>query len=278
MPSARLGLPLALRRWLGVGRSLRQYYGGGLERRQGLDRLHARFVGSGDLAFDIGSHVGDRIASLRRLGVRVVAVEPQPHLATTLRMLYGRDPGVTIVEAAIGAAEGAMDLHLNLDNPTVTTGSDAFIAAAQGADGWRGQRWEARVQVPRTTLDTLVEHFGLPRFVKIDVEGLEAAVLRGLARPVPSLSFEFTTIQRHIALQALAECERLGGYRYNAALGESGRFVHGHWLDAAAIGTWLERLPNPANSGDVYAVRADASSRSGSSHRSPTKIHGMCAG
>jgi len=34
--------------------------------------------------------------------------------------------------------------------------------------------------------------------------------------------------------------------------------VHGRWLDAAAIGTWLERLPYAANSGDVYAIRADA--------------------
>ncbi len=258
MDSARLGLPLALRRWLGVGRSLRQYYGGGRERRQRLDRLHARFVGAGDLAFDIGSHVGDRIASLRRLGVGVVAVEPQPHLAMTLRLLFGRDPDVEIIEAAIGADEGTVNLHLNLDNPTVATTSDAFIAAARGAEGWREQRWEAQIQVPCTTLDALIARFGLPRFVKIDVEGLEAEVLLGLNHPVPTLSFEFTTIQRHVALQALAECERLGGYRYNVALGESGRLVHGSWLDAAAIGTWLERLPHAANSGDVYAIRADA--------------------
>jgi FkbM family methyltransferase len=223
-----------------------------------LDRLHARFVGAGDLAFDIGSHVGDRIASLRRLGVGVVAVEPQPHLAMTLRLLFGRDLDVEIIEAAIGADEGAVNLHLNLDNPTVATTSDAFIAAARGAEGWREQRWEAQIQVPRTTLDALIARFGLPRFVKIDVEGLEAEVLSGLNHPVPSLSFEFTTIQRHVAWQALAECERLGGYRYNAALGESSKLVHGSWLDAAAIGTWLERLPHAANSGDIYAIRADA--------------------
>ena len=220
-------LPLALRRWLGVGRSLRQYYGGGRERRQPLGRLYARFVGAGDLAFDIGSHVGDRIASLRRLGIGMVAVEPQPHLAITLRLLFGRDPDVEIIEAAIGTDEGAVKLHLNPDNPTVATASDAFIAAARGAEGWREQRWEAQIQVPLTTLDELIARFGLPRFVKIDVEGLEAELLSSLSHPDPSLSFEFTTIQRHVALQALAECER------------------------------LERLPKAANVVDIYAVRAD---------------------
>ena len=43
-----------------------------------MDALYARFLRAGDLAFDIGAHVGDRISSFRRLGARVVALEPQP--------------------------------------------------------------------------------------------------------------------------------------------------------------------------------------------------------
>jgi FkbM family methyltransferase len=237
---------------LGVARSLRQYYR--RERRPALDRMHARFVGRGDLVFDIGSHVGDRVASLRRLDARVVAVEPQPAPAATLRRLYGRDRGVHIVQAAVGDREGELELHLNLDNPTVSTASTAFIAAADGAIGWQGQRWEHCIRVQQTTLDALIERFGEPRFVKIDVEGYEALVLRGLSRPLASLSFEFTTIQRAVAEAALAECERLGAYRYNAALGESQRLLHAHWLGADAIADWLRRQPDAANSGDIYAV------------------------
>jgi hypothetical protein len=52
---------------LGVVRSLRIYYGD-KPRRLAMDALYARFLRSGDLAFDIGSHVGDRVASFRRLG------------------------------------------------------------------------------------------------------------------------------------------------------------------------------------------------------------------
>lgn len=54
--------------------------------------------------FDVGSHVGDRIASFRRLGCRVVAVEPQPALVRVLRLLYGRDPQVALEPVAVGAA------------------------------------------------------------------------------------------------------------------------------------------------------------------------------
>jgi FkbM family methyltransferase len=246
-------LPNTLRSARGVLRSLGVYYAPG--RRARLDRLHARFAGRDDLVFDIGSHVGDRIASFRRLGARVVAVEPQPALIATLRLLYRRDRDVTLIPAAVGAAAGELELHLNLDNPTVSTASTAFIAAAGAAPGWEDQRWQARRRVPQTTLDALIAAHGEPRFVKIDVEGFEAEVLRGLSRPLAALSFEFTTIQRDVALAALARCEALGDYRYNAALGESARLLHAQWLDAQAIGAWLDALPQAANSGDIYAVR-----------------------
>ncbi len=59
----------------GVVRSLRIYYGH-RERRAAMDRLYGRFIEPGDLVFDVGAHVGDRVAAFRRLGARVVAVEP----------------------------------------------------------------------------------------------------------------------------------------------------------------------------------------------------------
>lgn len=252
-PRAALGKRLRTAR--GILRSLRIYYAPGHGAR--LDRLLAGFVGRGDLAFDIGAHVGDRIASLRRLGARVVAVEPQPALTRVLRLLYGRDRGVIIEPAAVGADRGEAELHLNLDNPTVSTACERLIRAARDADGWREQRWDGRIRVAQTTLDALIARHGEPAFCKIDVEGFEPEVLRGLSRPLRALSFEFTTLQRDLAGAALGRCERLGRYRYNAALGESARLLHPRWLDAASLAHWLETLPSSANSGDLYALRSD---------------------
>jgi membrane glycosyltransferase len=244
-----------LRTVRGVVRSLRIYYGH-RHRRAAMDRLYDRFVRRGDLVFDLGAHVGDRIAAFRRLGARVVAVEPQPALVKTLKILYGRNPAVVIEPVAVGASVGKVTLQLNLDNPTVSTASDAFVRAARQARGWQGEVWGRSVRVPMTTLDDLIARHGMPGFIKIDVEGLEAEVLAGLARPVAALSFEFTTIQRGTALACLERCVALGYARFNAALGESQIFVHGDWQSADAIRRWLQELPEEANSGDIYAVLA----------------------
>ena len=220
-----------------------------------MDRLYAHFVKPGDLVFDVGSHVGDRVAAFRRLGCRVVACEPNPPLVKTLRLIYGRDANVTIEPVAVGAAAGEIELAINIDNPTVSTASRDFVKASQGAPGWQGQVWGKRVRVAMTTLDALIARHGTPVFMKIDVEGFEAEALAGLSQAVPALSFEFTTIQRDVAHACLKRCAALGYVRYNAALGESQALVHPDWQDAAAIARWLDALPMEANSGDVYATR-----------------------
>jgi FkbM family methyltransferase len=254
--------------WLTTGRaiirSLRIYYGD-RPRHARMDAIHARFIKPGDLAFDVGSHVGDRAASFLRLGAKVIAVEPQPALARVLKIFYGRNPKFELVRAAIGSKPGEIELKLNTRNPTVATASDDFIKSADAAPGWEGQHWDRTIKVPMTTLDALIARYGKPAFVKIDVEGFEDEVLAGLSQALPALSFEFTTIQRGIASAAIERLSKLGTYRFNAALGESQVLSHPAALSAEAISRWVGELPIEANSGDIYACLDEAALKAKSS-------------
>jgi FkbM family methyltransferase len=218
-----------------------------------MDRLYGNFVRSGDLVFDVGAHVGDRVASFRRLGARVVAVEPQPTMVRALRLLYGRNASVTIEAVAVGREAGRARMLINADNPTVSTVSPAFVEAARDAPGWESQRWSETIDIEVTTLDALITRHGVPAFIKLDVEGFEAEALHGLSQRVRALSFEFTTIQRDVALACIERCSAMGYTRFNAALGESQALV-GEWMGASDAAGWLIALPQLANSGDVYAV------------------------
>jgi hypothetical protein len=144
-------------------------------------------------------------------------------------------------------------MMINADNPTVSTFSSAFVDAARGAPGWETQRWTGAAEVAVTTLDALMTRHGRPAFIKLDVEGFEAEALLGMSRAVPALSFEFTTIQREVALACVERCSALGYARFKAALGESQTLVS-DWVSAGDIARWLMELPQSANSGDVYAV------------------------
>jgi FkbM family methyltransferase len=239
------------RAW-GIARSLVIYHGQPAKHRRAV-RLYGQFLGPGDLAFDIGAHVGGRVRTWRRLGARVVAVEPQPDCLRVLRLLFGRDRGVTIEPRAVGAQVGRARLGVSTATPTVSSMSQDWRESVSADRSFARVRWDRSVEVEVTTLDELIAEHGVPAFCKIDVEGFEADVLAGLSQPLPALSFEYLPPTHERALAVLERVQQLGRYRYNYSPVETMRFASDRWLDASELVRLLEAARPLGRSGDVYA-------------------------
>jgi len=243
-------------RIIGLARSLLVYHAIPWRQRR-MQRLYRQFAPPGALVFDIGAHVGNRARALAALGCRVIALEPQPDFARVLRLLFGGNSRVEVVEAAVTGAGGEVWLSVSERTPTVSTTASAWRDARAREPGFGGVEWNRRIRVRTVTADALIAQYGVPAFVKIDVEGGEPAVLDGLTSPVSALSFEYlpgaidevrACVDR---LAALAEPEVR--YEFNWSVGESYRLASPEWLDANGIVAALTALGTGARSGDVYA-------------------------
>jgi FkbM family methyltransferase len=236
-------------------RPLRNLYHVIFNRAELAGRSHLReftrqFVKPGDLVFDIGANQGRWTETYHELHARVVAVEPNSVLAQKVRRRYRP---LAVVDKALGEDAGEAVLHLGRSSGHSTLSSE-WMDAVRGSD-MPADRWSGTVNVNVETLDTLVSRYGLPDVVKIDVEGAEAAVLRGLSIPIPFVYFEFQCPYLEAAQGACSRLEELGDYECNYSVVQNHHWELAEWVPIPAL---LERIRihaehNPSDFGDIFA-------------------------
>lgn len=209
--------------------------------------LYAPFVHTGSLVFDVGANIGVRSKVFLHLHCRVVAIEPQRNCVAALRRSFGRS--VEIVKAAVSDHAGEMDLHVS-DFSLISSLSEEWMSATRESGRFPGMVWDKTERVRLVTLDSLIAQFGVPDFIKIDIEGHELPALRGLNSYVPGISFELTPEVIGIGEACIDKLEQLGRYEYNFSPNETATFEFEEWLDPDRMVAFFQSTDR---FGDVFA-------------------------
>jgi FkbM family methyltransferase len=119
---------------------------------------------------DIGAHFGMFSFAAASVGGNAIAIDPSPAAIRMIRVqseLNGYADRLRIMRAAVSDHSGVLEL----------------LSSGVFADGYfrvaSGRLKSDLTEIPATTVDDLVQEFGVPTHIKIDVEGHEGAVLRG---------------------------------------------------------------------------------------------------
>lgn len=202
-----------------------------------------------DVVFDVGALRGDKAELFRAHCARVVAVEPQPLMAARLAERFASSDNVVVVHAGLADSEGMRSISINSAYPEISTFSESWRSGR-----FRDHVWDTAAAVPVTTLDALIHQFGRPRFVKIDVEGYERAVIAGLSQYGGCLSFEFTTEYLNDSVAIAGRLASLG-YRHFAVACEENATFDLAWTSAETCFDFVRarQAEAPLLWGDIYA-------------------------
>jgi len=197
------------------------------ERHLEFYRQHIR---PGDICFDVGANVGDKTEIFLALGAVVVAFEPQADCVATMRRRLGKRQNLTIEACALGEQVATSQIMICEQFSTISSMSPEWINAVKRSGRFAKGDWNRAQTVTVATLDSMIRKHGLPSFIKIDVEGYEYQVLRGLNRRVPVISIEFTPELFRSTVHCIHRMAGLGEIELNCSLEDSMAYVLPQWV------------------------------------------------
>ena len=208
------------------------------------------FINPGDLIFDVGANIGKLSQVFLDLQANVICVEPHPYCIKVLDDKFRENKNVNIVSKGLSDKEGKLQLYTS---PKGLTAISTFSNKWRTKGRFKRKKLSVKIETEVTTLDNLIDKYGMPKFCKLDVEGHEFLVLKGLSVPIPHISFEFVKEFPENTKLCIEHLESLGNVEFNYSLRSTYRFRSNIWTGSAQIYNKLTALRGRLICGDVYA-------------------------
>lgn len=144
------------------------------------------------LLFDIGANRGDAVVAALEKGFdKIIALEPAPRIFAELVRRFIYAPPVIPLKFAVADSDSKLiEFYEAMEDGLSTMNIDWLTSDKMPYNGKDFRTIEAVT----CTIDWLVEQYGVPDLIKIDVEGAEWAVFHGMTRKYGKLAFEWTEV------------------------------------------------------------------------------------
>lgn len=251
----------------GVARSVYLHITAGGRRQQArLDSLRDFFgalLPRGALVFDIGANRGHYSSVFSSIGLRTIAVEPNPDCVRHIEICWQGE--IETLQVAVAERNGLATVNLSDERDDLSSLSENWIESLQHVRSAYTGLTSRKVTVPVVTLNSLIEQFGVPYYIKIDVEGFEERVLDGLSVQPALLSFEFNTAFLDAAFRCLEHRVFSSDSVFNVMMEYSSTFSSPQWMEKEQLRETLENMVQKServdHPGDIFVKRAPEATR-----------------
>ena len=170
-----------------------------------LQQKLSQYITSESLIFDVGSNIGQYALWFSHLASagKVICFEPdhKNFAFLSFNVLSNALNNVELCNRGLGDSISEQTFYRD----TTTGGRSGSLGVEFVGDRFEGETETIKV----STLDEQIRAYGTPDFIKIDVEGFEYSVLKGLSSPSLSTTF-FVEVRDSSAVDVFSYFSRLG--------------------------------------------------------------------
>jgi len=227
-----------------------KYYREQIQFEKNSLNFYSQLIKENDVVFDVGANFGNRIKTFLALKTKVVAIEPQSACCKYLRNTFGNR--IDLIEKAVGAKNEVKQMYIS-NNSAISSFSEDWIESVK-QDRYKDQEWNKGIMIEQITLDSIIDKFGNPAFIKIDVEGYESEVIKGLNKETKLISFEYTVPEQIAkAIECIKHIKNINkSVECNYSLGESMKFQLENWTSDTGMINLIQDEKFPTDVGDIY--------------------------
>jgi FkbM family methyltransferase len=203
-----------------------------------LKNIYSKFVKKGDLVFDIGGATGTHTGVLMNMGAKVISFEPNKNSYLKLKLINSQS-----YQIGIGSKNEKKKFYTFIDDDHST-----FLKESPKL---KEQIFKEAYEVNICTLKSQIDKFGIPIFIKVDVEGFEYEVLKTLPKDIKTIiKFEYTPSISEIGFKCIDFLSEKG-FKFNYTYAVFHKFKSNTWLTGKELEEKLSKDKNLF--GDIYA-------------------------
>lgn len=150
------------------------------------------------LCFDIGANIGKWSSANKDKFDKIISVEASPD---TFKVLLDKTASIDNVFCLNYAVCNNNNQEVQFHSSSIDTLSTLNAEYTT-------------ITCASITLDKLIEHYGTPDLIKIDVESGEYLTISSLSTRVPSICFEWAAEMNEVSLKCLDHLSQLGFDKY----------------------------------------------------------------
>lgn len=146
-----------------------------------------------NLIYDIGANIGTTSDIFKNIAKKVVCFEPNPQLKTILDNKF-KNTNVTVDGRGVSNHNGIQKFKI-ASTHTISTFAEDWINSSRFTHEYT---WNSGIEVATITLDSIIDEYGTPDYIKIDIEGYEYEVISSFTKLIPNMvvGFEWAEEQK----------------------------------------------------------------------------------